>query len=380
MATIAPPRTRRTTKPSERYEALVLDFLAHLEFERGLSRNTLAAYRTDLLQFGRFLAERGRDATSAEPGDLSDFLADLAQGDGNGRAPGSTATVHRKAACLRSFYRHLRREEAIEDDPAARLETPRRGRKLPEVLSYAEVQRLLAQPRGDEPDHLPRPRAARADVRVGTARLGDDLAGGSDVDLEHGIVRAMGKGSKERLVPVGGKAVAAVRVYLRSGRPKLVHSPEERKLFLNFRGGPLTRQGLYKIVLRHAESAGLGDRMSPHTLRHSFATHLLTGGCDLRSVQEMLGHADLSTTQLYTHLSGEELKEAYFKAHPRAHLPLGVSLASARCPSCPRWRRSVASSSRSWSGSGSRRRDARRAADPAGAAGARSSGRWGAGR
>jgi integrase/recombinase XerD len=142
----------------------------------------------------------------------------------------------------------------------------------------------------------------------------------SDVDLEHGIVRAMGKGSKERLVPVGGKAVAAARVYLRSGRPKLVASPEERKLFLNFRGGPLTRQGLYKIVLRHAKSAGLGDRMSPHTLRHSFATHLLSGGCDLRSVQEMLGHADLSTTQLYTHLSGEELKEAYFKAHPRAHL------------------------------------------------------------
>src|SRR5262245_61927145 len=138
MATIAPPP--ETQAPSERYEALVLDFLAHLEFERGLSRNTLAAYRTDLLQFGRFLAERGGDATSATPDDLSDFLADLAQGDGDGRAPVSTATVHRKAACLRSFYRHLRREEAIEDDPAARLATPRRGRKLPEVLSYAEVQ------------------------------------------------------------------------------------------------------------------------------------------------------------------------------------------------------------------------------------------------
>jgi integrase/recombinase XerD len=141
-----------------------------------------------------------------------------------------------------------------------------------------------------------------------------------DVDLEHGIVRARGKGSKERLVPIGGKAVSAVRVYLRAGRPKLVRANVERKLFLNFRGGPLTRQGLYKIVHRHAETAGLGDRMSPHTLRHSFATHLLAGGCDLRSVQEMLGHADLSTTQLYTHLSGEELKEAYFKAHPRAHM------------------------------------------------------------
>jgi integrase/recombinase XerD len=320
MATIAPSRTATGGQPSERYEALVLDFLAHLEFERGLSRNTLAAYRTDLLQFGRFLAEREREATSAEPSDLSDFLADVAQGDGNGRPPCSTATVHRKAACLRSFYRHLRREEAIEDDPAARLQTPRRGRKLPEVLSYAEVQRLLAQPRGDDPITF-RDRALLELMYASGLRASETISLEiQDVDLEQGVVRARGKGSKERLVPVGGKAVAAARAYLRAGRPKLVSSPEERKLFLNFRGGPLTRQGLYKIVLRHAESAGLGDRMSPHTLRHSFATHLLTGGCDLRSVQEMLGHADLSTTQLYTHLSGEEIKEAYFKAHPRAHL------------------------------------------------------------
>jgi integrase/recombinase XerD len=329
MATVTPegPGTKQVApggapsdqQPSERYEALVLDFLAHLEFERGLSRNTLSAYRTDLLQFGRFLAERDRDATVAEASDLSDFLAELAQG--NGRPPCSTATIHRKAACLRSFYRHLRREEAIEDDPAARLETPRRGRKLPEVLSYAEVQRLLAQPRGDDPvTH--RDRALLELMYASGLRASETISLDlSDVDLEHGIVRARGKGSKERLVPVGAKAVAAVRVYLASGRPRLLRDHDERQLFLNFRGGPLTRQGLYKIVLRHAKAAGLGERMSPHTLRHSFATHLLTGGCDLRSVQEMLGHADLSTTQLYTHLSGEELKEAYFKAHPRAKLP-----------------------------------------------------------
>jgi integrase/recombinase XerD len=321
MATIAPERETAENRPSERYEALVLDFLAHLEFERGLARNTLAAYRTDLLQFGRFLAERDREATSADASDLSDFLADLARGDGNGRAPCSTATVHRKAACLRSFYRHLRREEAIADDPAARLETPRRGKKLPEVLSYGEVQRLLAQPRGDDPATL-RDRALLELMYASGLRASETISLEiPDVDLEHGIVRTRGKGSKERLVPVGGKAIAAVRVYLRAGRPELMRSPDERQLFLNFRGGPLTRQGLYKIVLRHAKTAGLGNRMSPHTLRHSFATHLLAGGCDLRSVQEMLGHADLSTTQLYTHLSGEELKEAYFKAHPRAHLP-----------------------------------------------------------
>src|SRR5689334_5979711 len=255
MATLAPERESKATPPSERYEALVLDFLAHLEFERGLSRNTLAAYRTDLLQFGRFLSDRGRDATSAEPGDLSDFLADLANGDGDGRAPASNATVHRKAACLRSFYRHLRREEEIDDDPAARLETPRRGKKLPEVLSYAEVQRLLAQPRGDDGITL-RDRALLELMYASGLRASETISLEiSDVDLEHGIVRARGKGSKERLVPVGGKALAAVRVYLRSGRPELVHSNDERKLFLNFRGGPLTRQGLYKIVLRHADSA-----------------------------------------------------------------------------------------------------------------------------
>src|SRR5215216_4434812 len=267
MATIAPARESGTdAQPSERYEALVLDFLAHLEFERGLSRNTLAAYRTDLLQFGRFLAERGRDATDAEPGDLSDFLAELARGEGNGRPPCSTATVHRKAACLRSFYRHLRREEAIEDDPAARLETPRRGKRLPEVLSYADVQRLLAQPRGDDPTAI-RDRALLELMYASGLRASETISLEiADVDLEHGIVRARGKGSKERLVPIGGKAIAALRVYLRSGRPKMVRTPEERKLFLNFRGRPLTRQGLYKIVLKHAKTAGLGDRMSPHTL------------------------------------------------------------------------------------------------------------------
>ena len=321
MATIAPPREATEPKPSERYEALVLDFLAHLEFERGLSRNTLSAYRTDLLQFGRFLAERGRDATSATAGDLSDFLADLAKGDGNGRAPCSTATVHRKAACLRSFYRHLRREETIDDDPAARLETPRRGRKLPEVLSYsggAEAARAAARRRADRHSG---PRAARADVRVRAAGVGDDLAGAlrrrpraRDRPRQRQGIQGTARPGRRQGRRRGQRSICA------PGGPSWSTRREERKLFVNFRGGPLTRQGLYKIVLRHAESAGLGDRMSPHTLRHSFATHLLSGGCDLRSVQEMLGHADLSTTQLYTHLSGEELKEAYFKAHPRAHL------------------------------------------------------------
>ena len=139
-----------------------------------------------------------------------------------------------------------------------------------------------------------------------------------DVDLRHGVLRARGKGSKERLVPVGREAIAAARTYLQRGRPELVGLREERRLFVNRRGGGLTRQGLYKIVQRHARAAGLADKMSPHTLRHTFATHLLAGGCDLRAVQEMLGHADIATTQIYTHLSAERLKDVYFAAHPRA--------------------------------------------------------------
>jgi integrase/recombinase XerD len=142
----------------------------------------------------------------------------------------------------------------------------------------------------------------------------------SELDLDAGILRARGKGSKERIVPIGGKAIEALDAYLKRARPALVGVRPERRVFVNLRGGGLSRQGLYKIVRRHAQTAGLADRMSPHTLRHTFATHLLAGGCDLRSVQEMLGHADVATTQLYTHLSSQRLKDVYFKAHPRATL------------------------------------------------------------
>jgi integrase/recombinase XerD len=308
----------RAPRPDARFEALVLDFLAHLEFERGLSRNTLAAYRTDLLQYGSFLAERGVGATDASALDVSEFLAGLAAGDGDERPPCSAATINRKAACLRSFYKHLRREELVDEDPTAALIAPRRGKKLPHVLSHGEVRSLLSQPRGSEPAAL-RDRALlelmyACGLRASEA-IGLDVG---DVDLDRGFVRPYGKGSKERIVPLGREAASAVRNYLRSGRPKLVGSGGEKKLFVNQRGGGLTRQGLYKIIRGHAKSAGLDGKMSPHTLRHTFATHLLSGGCDLRSVQEMLGHADISTTQMYTHLSGEEIKDVYFKAHPRA--------------------------------------------------------------
>jgi integrase/recombinase XerD len=309
-----PEREERGVDP--RFEGLVLDFLSYLELERGLSRNTLNAYRTDLLQFGEFLTARKIDALTIRPVEVSDFLADLATG--NGRPACSAATVHRKSACLRSFYKHLRRDELIADDPTAALSAPRRAKKLPHVLNYAEVQKLLAAPSGDEPTSL-RDRALLEVMYACGLRasetIGLDVA---DVDLHEGFLRARGKGSKERLVPLGRQAIAAINGYLRGGRPKLVGERHEAKLFVNFRGGQLTRQGLYKIVRRQARAAGLEGQMSPHTLRHSFATHLLAGGCDLRAVQEMLGHADIATTQMYTHLSGEQLKDVYFRAHPRA--------------------------------------------------------------
>jgi integrase/recombinase XerD len=314
----------------DQLEPLLLDFLAYLELERGLSRNTLEAYRSDLLQFGGFLQRRGVGVTAATHGDLAAFLAELSVGgssrssarssgstDGD-KPPAAAATLGRKVACLRSFYKHLRREGLIEHDPTADLHGPRKSQRLPRVLTRQEVAQLLREPKGTEPLAL-RDRALlelmyACGLRVSEV-TGLELA---DVDMDEGMLCARGKGSKERLVPIGRQALAALSVYQARGRPVLVGLRTESKLFVNRRGGGLSRQGLYKIVQGHARGAGLEDRMSPHTLRHSFATHLLAGGCDLRSLQEMLGHADLATTQVYTHLSAERLKDAYFSAHPRA--------------------------------------------------------------
>jgi integrase/recombinase XerD len=311
VATVADPVSSRP------FEHLVLDFLGYLEFERGLSRNTLEAYRSDLLQFGRFLEERALGARTVTGSHVGEFLAGL---EGSAGGVASPATIHRKAACLRSFYRHLRREGLIEKDPTASLSAPRRGRKLPQVLTRGEVGRLLDQPTGAEPTEL-RDRALLELMYACGLRASEAISVTlGEIDLDAGMLRARGKGSKERVVPIGQSAVDATARYLRRGRPALVNGRPENTLFVNFRGSALTRQGLYKIVRRHATRAGLEDRMSPHTLRHTFATHLLAGGCDLRSVQEMLGHADVATTQLYTHLSSERLKDVYFSAHPRATL------------------------------------------------------------
>jgi len=311
--------TAHTVSDARRSTELTFDFLGYLELERGLSRNTLEAYRSDLQQFNEFLERRELDPLRVQTTDLTAFISELASGSGE-RPAAAPATLQRKIACLRSFYRHLRREQILDRDPASELRAPRSRARLPKVLSRDEVGRLLDQPRGTSPAAL-RDRALletmyACGLRASEA-IGLEL---SELDLQDGILRARGKGSKERIVPIGSKAIEALAAYLEHGRPPLVGIRPERRVFVNLRGSGLSRQGLYKIVRRHARSAGLEERMSPHTLRHTFATHLLSGGCDLRSLQEMLGHADIGTTQIYTHLSTERLRDVYFDAHPRAQI------------------------------------------------------------
>jgi integrase/recombinase XerD len=295
-------------------DQLVLDFLAHLEFERGLSRNTLDAYRTDLLQLGEFLTARDLDPLTVGHTELASFLTGLAV------AGLAAATLQRKAACLRSFYRYLRREGLIDHDPTADLHGPRKTAKLPDVLTRDEVTALLGSPSGQTPIAL-RDRAI-LELMYACGLRASEVTGLEigDVDLREQMLRARGKGSKERVVPIGREAIHALRAYAETGRPELVGIANERHVFVNSRGAGLTRQGLYKIIKGHAEAVGLGERVSPHTLRHTFATHVLSGGCDLRVLQEMLGHADVATTQVYTHLSSERLRDVYFDAHPRASL------------------------------------------------------------
>jgi integrase/recombinase XerD len=274
-----------------------------------LAPRTLEAYRRDLADLDRFLGGSPVDATTER------LQAYVAQMRADGLAP---STIARRTAAIRSFFRHQVLVGARKENPAAELELPRRRRALPKTLSPGEVERLIEAATGVSPRAL-RDQALvellyGAGLRVSEA-VGLDKAG---VDLENRLVRALGKGSKERIVPLGRPAVDALNRYLARGRPYL-DKRHRSELFLNARGGPLTRAGAFLILKKLAEKAGLDpERVHPHLLRHSFATHLLEGGADLRSVQEMLGHADLATTELYTHVSDRRRRELYFRAHPHA--------------------------------------------------------------
>jgi integrase/recombinase XerD len=287
-------------------------FLAFVGLERGLSKNTILAYRRDLDQAGVFLAGRAvadwRVVTPAQAGEWIHSLDSTRY---------TTASLARKLSALRMLARFLVKEKIREDDFTALLAGPKLVRKIPGALSADEVSRLLAAPSGGDPRAL-RDRALLELFYSSGLRVSELAALMlQQVDLENGFIRVFGKGSKERIVPVGGKARDALTTYLLSGRSHLVKAKTGSQLFLNSRGAALSRVMLWKLVKKHALRAGITKNVKPHGLRHSFATHLLTGGADLRAIQEMLGHASISTTQIYTAVEPQRLLDQHAKFHPR---------------------------------------------------------------
>ena len=285
-------------------------WLTHLAAERGLARNSLAAYRRDLAALAASLS--GRDLLAARPDDLTTALRRM-------RAAGkSPRSVARWLVAIRGFYAWLCGQGMIEESPASRLAAPKTWTTLPKVLDGGDVERLLAAP--DRADPRGARDAAMLELLYATGLRVSELCAleVGDVHLDAGYVRCLGKGEKERVVPLGAEASAAVREYLATARPSLLAGAASRSLFVTGRGGPLSRQGFWKLIKAHGRRAGIRGPLSPHVVRHSFATHLLENGADLRVVQTLLGHEDISTTQIYTHVNRERLKRLYRSFHPRA--------------------------------------------------------------
>ena len=293
-------------------------FIDHLVVERGLSDNTVQAYRRDLLRYASHLARRRvSDAATVSPDDVSAFVAALSSSRHRGGRYSATSVV-RALSSVRALHRFLIREGVAERDPTASVVRPKTARGLPRPITVEDVGRLLSAPQPSSTDGV-RDRAVLetlygAGVRV-SELVGLDL---DDVDLDGGSVRVLGKGGKERDVPLGRYARDAIGAYLTTVRPALATARSRGALFVNHRGGRLSRQACWTIIRRYAGLAGLDKRVTPHTLRHSFATHLLEGGADVRVVQELLGHASVATTQVYTLVTKEHLREVYLSAHPRA--------------------------------------------------------------
>ena len=285
-------------------------YLDHLRVERALASNTLEAYARDL---NRLAAHAGDavDPRSIGPGVVAELLAD------NVRTGFGARSSARQLSALRGFFRFLVRERVIESDPTSLVDRPRLGRRLPKVLSFEEIERLLACP--DTTSDRGARDVAMIQLMYASGLRVSELCGlrVGDLDTKTGVVSVLGKGGKRRLVPVGEVALTHLETYLRDVRPRRAR-PNESILFVSPRGGALTRQGFWKLLKRYAVGAGIMTPLSPHKLRHSFATHLLRGGADLRAVQAMLGHADLGTTEIYTHVAQDHVRAAHARAHPRA--------------------------------------------------------------
>jgi integrase/recombinase XerD len=295
--------------------AAMASYLTHVQVEKGLAANTLSAYQRDLVKFEDFAKKRKLELSAVKRDDLVDFLASLY------RQKLESKTVARQLVTLRNFFRHAQIQELISDDPTAHLESPKIRRSLPGYLRLDEVEKLLELP--DQKTALGLRDRAMLEVLYSTGLRVSELTSlrVTDLDMKVGCVRCIGKGDKERIVPVGRKALAIVERYLRDGRTKLMgtgRSGAGAFLFVNRRGGRISRVGVWKIFSAYGRKAKLRIPLTPHMLRHSFATHLLERGADLRSVQLMLGHSDISTTQIYTHVVEERLKQIYKAHHPRA--------------------------------------------------------------
>lgn len=291
------------------------DFIHYLTVEKGLAENTILSYERDLKSYLTFLQEKVEiiDLNQVQRTHIIQFLSELKDG---GK---SSKTIARHIASIRAFHQFLLREKMVDDDPSVHIDTPKQERSLPKVLTMKEVEILLEGNRTG--DHFDLRNKAMLEILYATGIRVSELISLNmgDVHLEMGFVRCVGKGKKERIIPLGRAAKEAVKIYLEKGRPHLV-SPKhtDHALFLNHHGKRMTRQGFWKILKRIAQDAGIKKELTPHTLRHSFATHLLENGADLRAVQEMLGHADISTTQIYTHVTKTRLKDVYTQFHPRA--------------------------------------------------------------
>ena len=289
---------------------LLDQFMGQHKVERGLAKNTIEAYSHDLVGFFSFLRKRHLSPANVKQEDLVSFIAEK-------RTHLSARSLARCLVSLRMFYRFLVSEGKIPNNPARLLGIPKLYQHLPRVLNRDEVEDLLTKP--DQNTIMGRRDKAILELLYATGLRASELIGlrMANINLEAGYIRTIGKGSKERIIPMGTKAIDSLKQYIIEGRASLLKKGTSPYLFLNSRGGRLTRQGLWKILKNYARKAGITKRVTPHTLRHSFATHLLEGGADLRSVQVMLGHADISTTQIYTHVARERLKEVHEKYHPR---------------------------------------------------------------
>lgn len=291
------------------------DFIHFLIVEKGLAKNTIESYERDLKSYLKYLKkiEDIGDLNDVQRVQIIHFLAYLKDG---GK---SSKTLARHIASIRAFHQFLLRERAVKQDPTVHIESPQSERSLPKVLSLKEVERLLETPQGN--DHFSIRDKAMLELLYATGIRVSELIGLTlgDLHLSMGFIRCIGKGNKERIIPIGKSAAAALEEYLSEGRPKFVSkNHRDESLFLNLYGKKLSRQGFWKILKGLALKAGIQKDLTPHTLRHSFATHLLENGADLRAVQEMLGHADISTTQIYTHITKSRLRDVYSKFHPRA--------------------------------------------------------------